>query len=107
MADSHLVCFLDSGFSSILSTASTTLISLSFIFSVTAQEFLGSCIFLFVKHPYDISDRVDIWGPDGTMNRMVVEQIALLYTSFKRIDDMELVQVSFLSFRVSNDVQAK
>jgi small-conductance mechanosensitive channel len=85
---------LDTGFHSILSTASSTLISLSFIFSVTAQEFLGSCIFLFLKHPYDISDRVDIYGPDG-INRLKVEQISLLYTSFKRITDLEVIQVSF------------
>ncbi|TVY35576.1 putative MscS family protein [Lachnellula subtilissima] len=87
-----LICFLDTGFHSILSTASTTLLSLSFVFSVTAQEFLGSCIFLFVKHPYDISDRVDISGPDG-INSLVVEQISLLYTSFKRIKDLELIQI--------------
>lgn len=87
-----LICFLDTGFHSILSTASTTLLSLSFIFSVTAQEFLGSCIFLFVKHPYDISDRVDIYGPDG-INRLEVERISLLYTSFKRVTDLELVQI--------------
>ncbi|KAI9745901.1 MAG: hypothetical protein M1818_000582 [Claussenomyces sp. TS43310] len=88
-----LICFLDNGFSSILSTASSTLISLSFVFSTTAQEFFASCIFLFVKHPYDIDDSVDIWGPDGTMNRLSVEQISLFYTSFKRIDNMEWVQI--------------
>jgi small-conductance mechanosensitive channel len=75
-----------------LSTTSTALLSLSFVFSATAQEFLGSCIFLFVKHPYDISDRVDISRPDG-VNRMVVDQISLLYTSFRRITDLELIQV--------------
>lgn len=75
-----------------LSTASTTLLSLSFVFSVTAQEFLGSCIFLFVKHPYDISDRVHISGPDG-VNQLEVEEISLLYTSFKRVTDLELVQI--------------
>lgn len=80
------VSFLDTGFHSILSTASSTLISLSFIFSTTAAEFFGSCIFLFVKHPYDISDRVDIYGPDG-LNRLVVEEISLLYSSFRRITD--------------------
>lgn len=87
-----IVCFLDTGFSSILTTASTTLLSLSFVFSVTAQEFLGSCIFLFVKHPYDISDRVHISGPDG-INQLEVEQISLLYTSFKRVTDLELIQI--------------
>lgn len=89
-----VVCFLDTGFSSILSTASSTLISLSFIFSSTAAEFFASCIFLFVKHPYDIDDRVDIWGPDGTMNRLIVNEISLFYSDFKRVDNMEWVQVS-------------
>jgi hypothetical protein len=83
---------LDTGFRSILSTASTTLLSLSFVFSATAQEFLGSCIFLFVKHPYDIGDRVHISGPDG-VNQLEVEQISLLYTGFKRITDLELIQI--------------
>jgi hypothetical protein len=87
------VCFLDTGFHSILSTASTTLLSLSFVFSVTAQEFLGSCIFLFVKHPYDIGDRVHIYGPDG-VNSLEVQQISLLYTGFKRVSDLESIQVS-------------
>ncbi|KUJ14457.1 uncharacterized protein LY89DRAFT_589788 [Mollisia scopiformis] len=87
-----LISFLDTGFHSILTTASSTLISLSFIFSTTAAEFFGSCIFLFVKHPYDISDRVDIYGPDG-INRLVVEEISLLYSSFRRITDMEVIQI--------------
>ncbi|TVY38847.1 putative MscS family protein [Lachnellula occidentalis] len=70
------------------------LASVAFLLSIFAltQEFLGSCIFLFVKHPYDISDRVDISGPDG-INSLVVEQISLLYTSFKRIKDLEYIQI--------------
>ncbi|PVH74771.1 hypothetical protein DL98DRAFT_575425 [Cadophora sp. DSE1049] len=87
-----LICFLDTGFHTILSTASTTLLSLSFVFSVTAQEFLGSCIFLFVKHPYDIGDRVHVSGPDG-INQMEVEQISLLYTAFRRVTDLQLIQI--------------
>ncbi len=74
-----------------LATAGTTLLSLSFVFAVTTQEFLGSCIFLFVKHPYDVGDRVDIVGP--AQEYLVVEQISLLYTVFKRIDSMKMVQV--------------
>ncbi|POR32307.1 Mechanosensitive ion channel family protein [Tolypocladium paradoxum] len=61
---------------------------LSFIFAVTTQEFLGSCIFLFVKHPYDVGDRVDIGD-----KKMVVDRISLLYTVFTRIDIMQVVQV--------------
>jgi hypothetical protein len=74
-----------------LATAGTTLLSLSFVFAATTQEFLGSCIFLFVKHPYDVGDRVDIVGPEKEF--LVVEQISLLYTVFKRIDSMKMVQV--------------
>ena len=74
-----------------LATAGTALLSLSFVFAVTTQEFLGSCIFLFVKHPYDVGDRVDITGP--SCEQLVVERISLLYTVFIRIDRMQTVQV--------------
>ncbi|RDW74940.1 hypothetical protein BP6252_06082 [Coleophoma cylindrospora] len=85
------VAFQDTGFVTTLATAGTTLLSLSFVFAVTTQEFLGSCIFLFIKHPYDVGDRVDIVGPEKEY--LVVEQISLLYTIFKRIDCMKMVQV--------------
>ena len=53
------------------------MLSLSFIFSATAAEVLGSCIFLFVKHPFDVGDIVVV----GT-NRLIVERVSLLYTVF-------------------------
>lgn len=46
------VAFLNKSFVTTLATAGTALLSLSFVFSVTCQEVLGSCIFLFVKHSY-------------------------------------------------------
>lgn len=85
------VAFLNANFVTTLATAGTTLLSLSFVFAVTCQEFLGSCIFLFIKHPYDVGDRVDIKGPE--QEQLVVQQISLLYTVFKRIDYMKMVQV--------------
>lgn len=85
------VAFQDTNFVTTLATAGTTLLSLSFVFAATTQEFLGSCIFLFVKHPYDVGDRVDIVGP--CQEYLVVEQISLLFTVFKRIDNMKMVQV--------------
>lgn len=85
------IALLNTSFVTTLATAGTTLLSLSFVFAVTTQEFLGSCIFLFVKHPYDVGDRVDITGPEREY--LVVEQISLLYTVFKRIDSMKMVQV--------------
>lgn len=49
------VAFLNSSFTTTLATTGTALLSLSFVFSATCQEVLGSCIFLFVKHPFDVS----------------------------------------------------
>lgn len=73
------VAFLNKNFVTTLATTGTALLSLSFVFSATCQEVLGSCIFVFVKHPYDVSDRVDI-GAD----QFVVEHISLLFTVFRR-----------------------
>lgn len=83
-----LVAFLNSSFTTTLATAGTALLSLSFVFAVTAQEILGSCIFLFVKHPFDVLDRVDI-GDD----KLVVEHISLLYTVFRKVESNKLTQV--------------
>ncbi|KXJ96550.1 Mechanosensitive ion channel-domain-containing protein [Microdochium bolleyi] len=83
--------FFQSSFLTTVATAGTALLSLSFVFAVTTQEFLGSCIFLFVKHPYDVGDRVDITGSEKL--QLTVERISLLYTVFNRIDKMQVVQV--------------
>lgn len=79
------IAFLVSSFTTTLATAGTTLLSLSFVFSVTAQEVLGSCIFLFVKHPFDIGDRVDI-----SSDHLAVDHISLLFTVFRRISGTEV-----------------
>lgn len=83
-----IVAFLSPGFVNTLTTSATALLSLSFVFATSAQEVLGSCIFLFVKHPFDIGDRVDI-----TSEALTVEHIALLYTVFKRISNGKTVQI--------------
>ncbi len=81
------VAFLNQNFVSTLATTGTALLSLSFVFSVSAQEVLGSCIFLFVKHPFDIGDRVDLTTLGGTLvSRFVVEHISLLFTVFRHVD---------------------
>lgn len=46
---------------------------------------------MFVKHPYDVGDRVDVVGTSG--EKLIVERISLLYTVFVRIDKMQTVQV--------------
>ncbi|KAI9758889.1 MAG: hypothetical protein M4579_002773, partial [Chaenotheca gracillima] len=82
------VAFLNSSFTTTLATAGTALLSMSFVFAATAQEVLGSCIFLFVKHPYDVGDRVDI-----NDTQLVVEHISLLFCVFRRVDTHKTVQV--------------
>lgn len=82
-----VVCFLSQGFTTTLATSATALISLSFVFAATCQEVLGSCIFLFVKHPYDIGDRVSIES-----HQLIVEHICLLYTIFTNVDSGNIVQ---------------
>ncbi|KAI9886920.1 MAG: hypothetical protein M1823_001289 [Watsoniomyces obsoletus] len=82
------VAFLNSNFSTTLATAGAALLSLSFVFATTAQEVLGSCIFLFVKHPYDVGDRVDI-----NNEQLTVEHISLLFSIFKRVNTHKVVQI--------------
>jgi small-conductance mechanosensitive channel len=82
------VSFFNSSLLTTIATAGTALLSLSFVFAVTTQEFLGSCIFLFVKHPYDVGDRIEIQG-----TQMLVDRISLLYTVFTRTDRMQVSQV--------------
>lgn len=82
------VAFLNSSFTTTLATAGTALLSLSFVFATTAQEVLGSCIFLFVKHPFDVLDRVDI----GT-DQLIVKHISLLFTVFKNVTNHKQTQV--------------
>ncbi|PVH90138.1 hypothetical protein DM02DRAFT_684941, partial [Periconia macrospinosa] len=60
----------------------------SFAIARTVQEFLGSCIFIFVKHPYDVGDRVDINNLP-----LIVEHISLLHTIFRQVDSGANVQI--------------
>ncbi|KAF2086727.1 hypothetical protein K490DRAFT_44024, partial [Saccharata proteae CBS 121410] len=82
------IAFLNSSFVTTLATAGTALLSLSFVFSVTCQEVLGSCIFLFVKHPYDVGDRIDL-----SDDQLTVEHISLLFTVFRRVNNGRMVQI--------------
>ncbi|OAX84692.1 hypothetical protein ACJ72_00934 [Emergomyces africanus] len=81
------VAFLNTGFGTTLAAGATALLSLSFVFATTAQEVLGSTIFLFVKHAMDVGDRVDIGD-----RQLIVERISLLYTVFRGVRDHKTFQ---------------
>lgn len=67
--------------STFVTSTGTFILSLSWMIGTTMQEILLACIFLFVKHPYDVGDRVDIDGKSYTVAKM-----ELMSTSFKRTD---------------------
>lgn len=72
----------------VLTSAGSSILALSWLFSATAQEFLQSVIFVFVKHPFDVGDRVTVYGNTGdtmTGDDYFVKEISLLYTEFKKM----------------------
>ncbi|MBW0490521.1 hypothetical protein O181_030236 [Austropuccinia psidii MF-1] len=76
-----IIALLDVSFQTMLASAGTLTLGLSWLIGTTAQEILASLIFLFVKHPYDVSDRVDIDDEE-----YIVKEIHLLYTVFRKTD---------------------
>ena len=73
----------------VLTSAGSTVLALSWLFAATAQEFLQSIIFVFVKHPFDVGDRVSIYGNTGANMKgddYFVKEISLLYTEFKKME---------------------
>lgn len=84
-----LISLLSTSASGVLTSAGSTVLALSWLFSVTAQEFLQSIVFVFVKHPFDVGDRVTVYGNTGTTltgDDYFVKEIALLYTEFKKME---------------------
>ncbi|EED18543.1 serine/threonine protein kinase [Talaromyces stipitatus ATCC 10500] len=83
------VSFVTTGAATVIAAGATSLLSLSFVFATTAQEVLGSCVFLFVKHPFDVGDRVEI-----NSQELFVEEISLLYTAFRTVAEQRVTQVA-------------
>ena len=67
----------------------TAFTGLGFAISGTVAEFLGSCIFLFVKQPYAVGDKCLIKDV-----QLEVDRISLMTTKFIRVDTGKLVQLS-------------
>ncbi|KAM3418217.1 hypothetical protein BST61_g4220 [Cercospora zeina] len=84
-----LISLISTSAAGVLTSAGSAVLALSWLFSATAQEFLQSVIFVFVKHPFDVGDRVGIYGNTGALLRgddYFVKEIALLYTEFKKME---------------------
>ena len=84
-----LLSLISTSAAGVLTSAGSAVLALSWLFSTTAQEFLASCIFVLVKHPFDVGDRVTIYGNTGATMKgddYLVKEISLLYTEFKKME---------------------
>ena len=84
-----LISLISTSAAGVLTSAGSAVLALSWLFSSTAQEFLASCIFVLVKHPFDVGDRVYIYGNAGALMKgddFFVKEISLLYTEFKKME---------------------
>ncbi|KAL9130061.1 MAG: hypothetical protein Q9217_001665 [Psora testacea] len=84
-----LLSLISTSAAGVLTSAGSAVLALSWLFSTTAQEFLASCIFVLVKHPFDVGDRVTIYGNTGAAMKgddYLVKEISLLYTEFKKME---------------------
>lgn len=70
-------CFQNAEFVTLITGAGTLLLGLSWLIGASLAEVLTSIIFLFIKHPYDVGDRVDLDEDSYT-----VKEIRLLSTIF-------------------------
>ena len=59
-------------------TFSTVVLAFAFFFGATAREFFEGVIFVFIRHPYDVGDKVQVDG-----EKYIVEEIQLLSTVMK------------------------
>ncbi|RDL38596.1 uncharacterized protein BP5553_02936 [Venustampulla echinocandica] len=83
------ISLISTSASGVLTSLGSSVLALSWLFSATAQEFLQSCIFVFVKHPFDVGDRVTIYGNTGSELKgddYFVKEISLLFTEFKKME---------------------
>lgn len=83
------VSLISTSASTALTSLGSTVLALSWLFAATAQEFLQSLIFVFVKHPFDVGDRVTIYGNTGKELKgddYFVKEISLLFTEFKKME---------------------
>jgi small-conductance mechanosensitive channel len=55
-----LAAMITTRLTAFVTSAGTFVLGLSWLIGTTLQEIILSCIFLFVKHPYDVGDRVNV-----------------------------------------------
>eukprot|EP00039_Didymoeca_costata_P024742 m.11311 g.11311 ORF g.11311 m.11311 type:complete len:716 (+) comp4418_c0_seq2:292-2439(+) len=76
-----LIMFSDGDTAQLTVTASTSIFALSFMFADTAKNLFNSFVFLFIRHPFDVGDRVAMDSMDS--DHMYVSRMELLTTTFR------------------------
>lgn len=66
----------------------STFVGLSFLFASTATELFAACITVFIKHPYDVGDRIVVNDTE-----MDVVKISLLYSVFREVMSKQVLQI--------------
>ncbi|RKP13559.1 hypothetical protein BJ684DRAFT_6472, partial [Piptocephalis cylindrospora] len=66
--------------SAYLASAGSFLLALSFMMGSTAQAVFESCVLVFLHHPFDVGDTVEVEG-----ERLRVREMYLLHTVFSRL----------------------
>jgi len=72
-----------------LTSVGSLLVAATFMFGSSAKTLFESTVFLFVTHPYDVGDRVDIAVSDTNKLKLIVQDMGLLTTTFRTIDGKE------------------
>ncbi|RMJ21053.1 serine threonine protein kinase [Aspergillus sp. HF37] len=83
------VFFVTNTSTTAITAGATSLLGLCFLLSATAHEVLGSCVFLFVKRPFEVGDRVEV-----EEKSYIVQRISLLYTVFRCVADHRTTQAA-------------
>ncbi|KXJ93241.1 Mechanosensitive ion channel-domain-containing protein [Microdochium bolleyi] len=84
-----LISIVSASAAAALASLGTAVLGLAWVLQATAQEFLQSIIFVFVKHPFDVGDRITVYGNTGALGRgddYYITEISLLYTEFKKME---------------------
>ena len=88
-----IACIYSAFFSNFIAANWTKILGIlsagAFSFGQTVGEFNAACILVFVKHPFDVGDRVNVNNTEYEVVR-----ISLLYTVFKSVATDTIVQVA-------------
>lgn len=77
------MCMYNSGTFSWISSLGAFLLGFSFLFQTTVTKIFDTFLFVFVEHPYDVSDNVIVDG-----EKLMVRKIEVFTTIFKRHDGL-------------------